>query len=59
MVAVGAYLDGVDEMVKVSSSPRDRYLFRVKTISSFFEVVMLIIKEVGVNYVLPGYEPPC
>ncbi|XP_068745207.1 collagen alpha-1(XIV) chain-like [Montipora capricornis] len=59
VVAVGAYLDGVDEMVKVSSSPHDRYLFRVKTLSSFFKVVMLIIKEVGVNYVLPQYEPPC
>ena len=59
VVGVGSYINGIDEMMKVSSSPPHRHLFRVTTLGSFFQVVQLIIREVGEKHHLPQYEPPC
>ena len=61
VVAVGTYINGIDEMVKVASYPPEEFLFRVKTHQQFCEVVKLMIKEVdpGKYEVLQGqYNPP-
>ena len=47
VVAVGTYINGIDEMVKVASYPPQQFLFRVKTLQQFWNVVKLIIKEVS------------
>ena len=62
VVAVGRYISGIDEMVKVSSSPPENYVFRVEKNSALWKVVKLVIKQVnpGKYPVLNGqYDPPC
>jgi len=62
VVAVGGYIDGIDEMVKVASSPPENRMFRVQTLSDFWQVVKLAIRQVdpGEYTVLNGeYDPPC
>ena len=36
MVAVGRYISGIDEMVKVASSPPEKHVFRVEKNSAFW-----------------------
>ena len=62
VVAVGTYINGIDEMVKVASYPPEQFLFKVKNLSGFWNLVKLIIKQVdpGKYKILQGqYEPPC
>ena len=62
VVAVGSYISGIDEMVKVASSPPEKHVFRFEKNSAFWEVVKLAIQEVnpGKYTVLNGqYDPPC
>ena len=62
VVAVGSYIYGIDEMVKVASSPPENHMFRVQTLSDFWQVVKLAIRQVnpGEYAVLNGqYDPPC
>ena len=62
VVAVGTYILGIDEMVKVASYPPEEFLFRVKTHQQFWEVIKLVIKKVNLwKYtILQGqYDPPC
>ena len=62
VVAVGRYISGIDEMVKVASSPPENYVFRVEKNSALWKVVKLVIKQVnpGKYAVLNGqYDPPC
>ena len=62
MVAVGRYISGIDEMVKVASSPPENYVFRVENNSALWKVVKLVIKQVnpGKYAVLNGqYDLPC
>ena len=62
VVTVGSYINGIDEMVKVASSPTENHMFRVQTLGDFWQVVKLAIKQVNpVEYaVLNGqYDPPC
>ena len=62
VVAVGRYIPGIDEMVKVASFPPDKHVFRVNSNSALWEAVKLAIKEVnpGKYSVLSGeYDPPC
>ena len=61
VIGVGTYINGIDEMVKVASSPVNR-LFRVNTYRGLLEVVELIIKQVSPDkYAINNgqYEPPC
>ena len=61
VVAVGSYIDGIDEMVKVTSSPTD-HMFRVKTVRDFYEVTQLILQKVFPDQwkISPNqYNPPC
>ena len=62
VVAVGSYINGIDEMVKVASSPPENRMFRVQTLDEFWQVVKLAIKQVnpGEYKVLNGkIDPPC
>ena len=62
VVAVGSHIYGIDEMVKVASSPPENHMFRVQTLSGFWRVVKLAIIQVnpGKYAVLNGqYDPPC
>ena len=62
VVAVGSYIYRIDEMVKVASSPPENHMFRVQTLSDFWQVVKLAIRQVnpGEYTVLNGqYDPPC
>ena len=62
VVAVGSHINGIDEMVKVASSPPKNHMFRVQTLGDFWQVVKLAIKEVnpGQYTVLNSqYDPPC
>ena len=60
VVAVGSYISGIDEMVKVASNPPDRYLFRVKNLKGFWKVIKLIVREViPGQYSIVNYDPPC
>ena len=60
MVAVGSYIHGIDEMVKVASYPPQNYLFRVKDEEGFWNVIQLIVKQVSPDkYHIVNYDPPC
>ena len=62
VVTVGSYITGIDEMVKVASSPPENHMFRVRTLGDFWQVVKLAIKQVnpGEYAALNGqYDPPC
>ena len=62
VVAVGSYINGIDEMVKVASSPPENHMFRVEKLTGFWTVVKLIIQQVspGEYRVVTGqYDPPC
>ena len=61
VVAVGGYISGIDEMVKVASSPPENHMFRVQTLGDFWQVVKLAIRQVnpGEYAVLNGQYPPC
>ncbi len=60
VVAVGTYINGIDEMVKVASYPPENYLFRVSDYQGFWEVIKLIVQQVAPEkYSLVNYDPPC
>ena len=60
VVAVGNYLDGIDEIVKVASYPPQNYLFRVKDEEGFWNVIQLIVKQVSPDkYDIVNYDSPC
>ena len=62
VVAVGSYIHGIDEMVKVASHPPTDHMFRVKTLGEFYEIVRLILTKVspGKWIISSGqYNPPC
>ena len=62
VVAVGGYVYGIDEMVKVASFPPETHMFRVQTLGDFWQVVKLAIKKVnpGEYDVVNGqYDPQC
>ena len=62
VVAVGSYINGIDEMVKVASYPPENYLFRVKNLQGFWKIIKLIIQKVAPDKykIIQGqYDPPC
>ena len=61
MVGVGTHLHGIDEMVKVSSFPPEKYLYRVSNLNQFWEIVKLVIKKVRPtgDYNIPTGEGTC
>ena len=60
VVGVGSYIRGIDEMVKTASYPPQNYLFRVKSLKKFWEIIQLTVKLVSPgNYIVVNYSPPC
>lgn len=61
VVGVGTNLYSLDEMVKVSSFPPEKYLYRVSSLSQFSEIVKLVIKKVGLplDFNIPTGEGTC
>lgn len=60
VVAVGESIYGIDEIVKIASYPPQNYLFRVKNLTGFWEIIKLIVKQVSPgNYQVVNYDPPC
>lgn len=65
VVAIGSYISGIDEIVKVAGRnglAPDDYLYRVADYSTFWKIVKLIVQQVspGKYAVLAGqYDPPC
>ncbi|XP_078357361.1 complement factor B-like [Oculina patagonica] len=60
VVAVGTYINGIDEIVKVASYPPDQFLFRVKDLAGFWDIIKLIVKQVSPGkYSIVNYDPPC
>ena len=60
--AVGSHINGIDEMVKVASSPPENHMLRVQSLDDFWQLVKLAIKQVNPReyVVLSGqYDPPC
>ena len=48
VVAVGEdTLDGLDEMVKIASDPKEKFLFRVESFAGFLSIVQLAITQVS------------
>lgn len=61
VVAVGSSIYGIDEMVKVASSPT-RDMFRVETVRDFYEVTKLILQKAFSDQwkISPNQDnPPC
>lgn len=60
VVAVGNYIAGIEEMVRVASYPPKNYLFRVKSLQGFWEIIKLTVKLVSPgNYHVVDYDLPC
>ena len=60
VVAAGAHINGIDEIVKVASYPPDQFLYRVKDLAGFWKIVKLIVKEIYPGkYSIVNYDPPC
>ena len=62
VVAIGPYVNGIDEMVKVASFPPKHFLFRVKNLQGFWKIIKLIINQVapGKYKIINGqYDPTC
>ena len=62
VVAVGRYIRGIDEIVKVASYPPKHFVLRVKTLDGFWRIIQLIIKRVapGKYKIVKGqHDPPC
>ena len=49
VVAVGSYIHGIDEMVRVASYPPKDHVFRVSSLRGFLEIINLIIQKVSPN----------
>ncbi|XP_068743194.1 vitrin-like [Montipora capricornis] len=59
VVAVGKFIPGIDEMVKVASYPPTPFLFRVESYNGFYKVIKLVIQKSGASYNISNYDPPC
>lgn len=59
VVAVGSYISGIDEMVKIASNPSTD-LLRVKDFDGLWKLVQLIVQMVSPGkYHIVNYDPPC
>lgn len=59
VVAVGSYIPGIDEMVKIASNPSTD-LLRVKDFDGLWHLVQLIVHMVSPEkYHIVNYDPPC
>ena len=47
VVVVGNYISGIAELVRVASYPPEQFIFRVKSLQGFWNIIKLIIKQVS------------
>ena len=61
VVAVGAYINGIDKIVKVASHPPEQFLFRVNNYAGFRNIIKMIVRQVSPagKYSIVNYDPPC
>ena len=62
MVAVGNYISGIDELVKVASPDRKQHVFRVVDMNGFLDVTKLAYELVApgrYQVVVGQYQPLC
>ena len=62
VIAVGGqHILGIEEMAKVASFPPSKFLFRVKKVGDFLEIVKLAIKNVapGIYKLIEKYKSTC
>ncbi len=60
VVAVGSYIYRIDKIMKVASYPLDQFLFRVKDLAGFWNIIKLMVKQVSPGkYSIVNYDPPC
>ncbi len=60
VIAVGTYINRIDKIVNVASYPPERFLFRVKDLAGFWNIIKLIVKQVSPDkYSIVNYDPPC
>ena len=45
VVAVGEHVSGIDEMVNVASYPPQKFLFRVKKLDGFLQIIKLMVQR--------------
>ena len=45
VVAAGGTIDSLDEMVKVASDPKEKFLYRVKSYAGFLRIVELALEQ--------------
>ncbi|CAB4007129.1 Hypothetical predicted protein [Paramuricea clavata] len=58
VVAVGNYINGIDEMAKVASYPPHRYVFRVEKLSKLKYIFELALQKMIHPGVWPTLKPP-
>ena len=47
VVAAGGTIDGLDEMVKIASDPKEKFLYRVDSYAGFLSIVELALEQVA------------
>lgn len=47
VVAVGSYIEGIEEMVNVASLPPQKFVCRVENHEGFLEIVKLALRQVA------------
>ena len=62
VVAVGQHVRGIAEMVKVASYPPQKFLFRVKKLDGFLQIIKLMVQRYSPRKyaIIKGkYTRPC
>ena len=62
VVAVGDHVSGIDEMVKVASYPPQKFLFRVKKLDGFLQIIKLMVRRYSPRkyaIIKDQYTRPC
>ena len=47
VVAAGGTIDGLDEMVRIASDPKEKFLYRVESFAGFLRIVKLALEKVA------------
>ena len=60
VVAVGNYISGIDEIVRVASNPPEENLLRVANVKGLWDLIKLSVRVVYPGrYQFVNYTPPC
>ena len=59
VVAVGGHVRGIDEMVNVASYPPQKFLFRVKKLDGFSQIIKLMVQRYSPRKYAITKRPVC